>query len=93
MEKRSFLTGSPSATQDLGKRIGERLGPGSVVALIGELGSGKTCFAKGLCAESSDSAIPSHFNPFLRQSTRIRRLPHLKLPARLTSSNPSNCNL
>jgi tRNA threonylcarbamoyladenosine biosynthesis protein TsaE len=50
MMKRSFLTGSPSATQDLGKRIGKRLGPGSVVALIGELGSGKTCFTKGLCA-------------------------------------------
>jgi len=50
MEKRLFLTSSPSATQDLGRRIGEKLGPGSVVALIGELGSGKTCFAKGLCA-------------------------------------------
>jgi tRNA threonylcarbamoyladenosine biosynthesis protein TsaE len=50
MEKRSFLTSSPSATQDLGKKIGKRLGPGSIVALIGELGSGKTCFTKGLCA-------------------------------------------
>ncbi|MBM4462496.1 MAG: tRNA (adenosine(37)-N6)-threonylcarbamoyltransferase complex ATPase subunit type 1 TsaE [Chloroflexi bacterium] len=50
MKKRSFLTGSPSATQDLGKRIGQRLGLGSVVALTGELGSGKTCFTKGLCA-------------------------------------------
>jgi tRNA threonylcarbamoyladenosine biosynthesis protein TsaE len=50
MEKRLFITTSPSATQDLGKRIGEKLGPGSVVALIGELGCGKTCFTKGLCA-------------------------------------------
>ena len=50
MEKRLFITTSPSATQDLGERIGEKLSPGSVVALIGELGCGKTCFAKGLCS-------------------------------------------
>lgn len=50
MEKRSFVTGGPSATQDLGRRLGEKLSPGSIVALIGELGSGKTCFTKGLCA-------------------------------------------
>lgn len=51
MERRLFVTAtSPSATQDLGKRIGEKLSPGSVVALIGELGCGKTCFTKGLCA-------------------------------------------
>ena len=50
MEKRLFVTTNPSATQDLGERIGEKLGPGSVVALKGELGCGKTCFTKGLCA-------------------------------------------
>src|SRR4030042_5870735 len=50
MEKRLFLTSSPLATQNLGKRIGGKLSPGSVVALIGELGCGKTCFTKGLCA-------------------------------------------
>ena len=50
MQRRLFLTSSPSATQDLGKRIGEKLSPGSVIALIGELGCGKTCFTKGLCA-------------------------------------------
>jgi len=49
MDKRLFITTGPSATQDLGKRIGEKLSPGSVVALIGELGCGKTCFTKGLC--------------------------------------------
>jgi tRNA threonylcarbamoyladenosine biosynthesis protein TsaE len=50
MKKRLFLTNSPSATQDLGKRIGEKLSPGSIIALMGELGCGKTCFTKGLCA-------------------------------------------
>jgi len=46
----SIVTKGPAQTQEVGQRIGEFLEPGSVVALIGELGSGKTCFAKGLCA-------------------------------------------
>lgn len=50
MQRRVFLTSSPSATEGLGRRVGERLYPGSIVALTGELGSGKTCFTKGLCA-------------------------------------------
>ena len=49
MEQRFFITTSPSKTQNLGKMIGEKLSPGSVIALIGELGCGKTCFTKGLC--------------------------------------------
>ncbi|MDX9745295.1 MAG: tRNA (adenosine(37)-N6)-threonylcarbamoyltransferase complex ATPase subunit type 1 TsaE [Syntrophales bacterium] len=32
----------------LGEAIGECLGPGDVVGLIGDLGAGKTCMAKGL---------------------------------------------
>lgn len=52
MEKHlSLVTANPSATMELGRRIGERLRRGSIIALIGELGCGKTCFAKGLCAE------------------------------------------
>lgn len=46
----SLTTRGPSATRELGQRIGERLQAGSVIALIGELGCGKTCFTKGLCA-------------------------------------------
>ncbi len=41
---------SPSATFNLGKRMGKRLAAGSIVALTGELGSGKTLFTKGICA-------------------------------------------
>ena len=39
---------SPEATRRAGERLGERLGPGQVVAVIGELGAGKTCFVQGL---------------------------------------------
>lgn len=45
-----MVTSGPSATIELGRRIGERLSGSSIVALIGELGCGKTCFAKGLCS-------------------------------------------
>lgn len=43
-------TGSPAETLALGRRLAERLAPGTVVALYGDLGAGKTHLAKGLCA-------------------------------------------
>ena len=45
-----FQTKSPSETIRVGKNIGTRLLPGDVVALVGELGAGKTQFIKGLAA-------------------------------------------
>ena len=41
-------TRSASGTIRIGKNIGSRLLPGDVVALVGELGSGKTQFVKGM---------------------------------------------
>ena len=41
-------TSSPEETEFLGERIGRALEPGMVVALIGELGAGKTTLAKGI---------------------------------------------
>ena len=39
---------SAAETQALGERLGGRLGRGDVVACIGPLGAGKTCFLQGL---------------------------------------------
>jgi tRNA threonylcarbamoyladenosine biosynthesis protein TsaE len=39
---------SAQDTQALGERLGARLGRGDVVACIGPLGAGKTCFLQGL---------------------------------------------
>ncbi|HEV8458769.1 MAG TPA: tRNA (adenosine(37)-N6)-threonylcarbamoyltransferase complex ATPase subunit type 1 TsaE [Methylomirabilota bacterium] len=39
---------SPEETQAVGARLGARLRAGDVVACIGELGAGKTCFLQGL---------------------------------------------
>ncbi|MBM4019552.1 MAG: tRNA (adenosine(37)-N6)-threonylcarbamoyltransferase complex ATPase subunit type 1 TsaE [Planctomycetes bacterium] len=40
-------THSPEETLDLGRRIGRAARPGDVLALVGDLGSGKTVLAKG----------------------------------------------
>jgi tRNA threonylcarbamoyladenosine biosynthesis protein TsaE len=45
-----FETNRASETIRIGKNIGSRLLPGDVVALVGELGAGKTQFIKGLAA-------------------------------------------
>jgi tRNA threonylcarbamoyladenosine biosynthesis protein TsaE len=42
------LSTSPEQTRDIGRRIGRAAGPGTVVALFGELGAGKTQLAKGI---------------------------------------------
>lgn len=43
-----FETYSEEETRGLGKRLGEEAAPGSVYALIGDLGTGKTVIAKGM---------------------------------------------
>lgn len=50
MERYIFFSNSPAATSGLGKRMGERLLAGSIIALIGELGCGKTLLTRGICA-------------------------------------------
>jgi tRNA threonylcarbamoyladenosine biosynthesis protein TsaE len=42
------ISRSADETQALGERLGSRLGRGDVVACIGPLGAGKTCFLQGL---------------------------------------------
>jgi tRNA threonylcarbamoyladenosine biosynthesis protein TsaE len=44
------VTGSGEETAALGARLGRLLVPGDFVALVGELGAGKTQFAKGVAA-------------------------------------------
>lgn len=42
-------TRSAGATRSLGERLGRLLSAGDVVALVGDLGAGKTQFVRGLC--------------------------------------------
>jgi tRNA threonylcarbamoyladenosine biosynthesis protein TsaE len=48
MTRRTHVTRSVEETQALGEAIAATLGPGAVVACVGELGAGKTAFLQGL---------------------------------------------
>jgi tRNA threonylcarbamoyladenosine biosynthesis protein TsaE len=43
-------TASPEETRQMGRELSQQLKPGSVVALTGSLGSGKTVLVQGICA-------------------------------------------
>ena len=45
-----FCTNGVQETQQLGRRLGELLVPGTVIAYTGDLGAGKTAFTQGLAA-------------------------------------------
>ena len=64
MKKRSkiYHTVSDKETIKLGRQLGAAIGEGDVIALVGELGSGKTWFAKGIglgLGVSPDTVITS----------------------------------
>ena len=42
------LSRSSAQTQSWGRKLGKLLGGGEIIGLTGELGSGKTCFVRGL---------------------------------------------
>ena len=45
----TVTTTSPAETIDLGRSFAARLHPGDVVAILGDLGTGKTRFVMGVC--------------------------------------------
>ena len=56
----TFISNTPAETEAIARQIAEDLVAGSVLALKGELGSGKTLFAQGLVAGlKSDAAVTS----------------------------------
>jgi len=52
----TLLSHSPSETEELGRRFGSLLTQGTFVALHGELGSGKTCFTRGIVAAAAPAS-------------------------------------
>ncbi len=48
IKQREIQTNSPEETRTFGEKAGGILAPGTVIALTGDLGSGKTCFVQGL---------------------------------------------
>ena len=43
-----YITNGPLETEELGRRLGRVLTPGTVIAYTGDLGAGKTAFTRGL---------------------------------------------
>lgn len=56
--KLHIIAHSPQETNTLGVRIGRIVVPGTIIALTGDLGSGKTAFTQGL-AQGLD--VPDHY--------------------------------
>jgi len=50
MSLERIISQSPADTMEAGRSLGNELGVGAVVALIGDLGAGKTHFVKGVAA-------------------------------------------
>ncbi len=66
----SLLSRSPDETIQLGHRLGRSLAPGDVVSLVGELGSGKTTFMKGLARGLSSARLSAASRGVPRQGRR-----------------------
>jgi tRNA threonylcarbamoyladenosine biosynthesis protein TsaE len=47
--KKEFISNSPEETLQIAKDFSQELKAGDVIALIGNLGTGKTIFVKGIC--------------------------------------------
>lgn len=50
LKRNTYITNSEKETFELGRSLGEYLKGDEVILLIGELGAGKTVFAKGIAA-------------------------------------------
>ena len=71
----TFISNSPAETEALGRRLAEDVGVGSVLALQGELGSGKTLFTKGFVAGMGSKAAVSSPTFTIVHEYRDGRLP------------------
>ncbi|MGD2269929.1 MAG: tRNA (adenosine(37)-N6)-threonylcarbamoyltransferase complex ATPase subunit type 1 TsaE, partial [Desulfobacterales bacterium] len=45
-----IISHSPEETRKLGRKLGKQLKAGAIIALTGDLGSGKTVFVQGLAS-------------------------------------------
>jgi tRNA threonylcarbamoyladenosine biosynthesis protein TsaE len=71
----TVTTRSADATRRLGRRLGEALQPGDVVALVGDLGAGKTQLVRGACEGAGVDAGDVSSPTFAIVQTYRGRLP------------------
>ena len=46
-----FISQSVEQTKDLAKKLAKQISPGSIISLVGDLGTGKTTFTKGFAKQ------------------------------------------
>ncbi|OLE10909.1 MAG: tRNA (adenosine(37)-N6)-threonylcarbamoyltransferase complex ATPase subunit type 1 TsaE [Verrucomicrobia bacterium 13_1_20CM_3_54_17] len=71
----TFISNSPAETEALGVRFAEDVGVGAVLALQGELGSGKTLFTRGFVAGMGSKATVASPTFTIVHEYRDGRLP------------------
>jgi tRNA threonylcarbamoyladenosine biosynthesis protein TsaE len=81
-----LVSRSPEETAAAGARLADTLAPGDVVALIGELGAGKTCFIQGLVRGLGVAALATSPTFVLVNEYRGGRLPVHHVDAYRTES-------
>ena len=79
---------SPSEMQELGKKIGAKLRTGDVVALIGQLGAGKTELTKGIGAAFGITEITSPTFVIARSYKTNPTFIHMDAYRLMAGSNP-----
>ena len=72
-----ILSSSHNQTISLAKRLGKELSKGDVIALVGDLGSGKTTFTKGIAVSLGAKSYSSITSPTF---VLIRDHDELKIP-------------
>ena len=75
-------TANAQETQAVGQQLGRVLFPGVVIGLVGDLGSGKTCFVKGIAAGlglNSDEISSPTFTLIAEHYTDTQALYHIDL--------------
>ena len=76
----NVTTDSPASTKKVGRLLAKFLGPGRVLALSGELGSGKTTLVKGIAkglGVSSESAVSSPTYTLIHEYQGRQKIYHL----------------
>ncbi|HEY7000347.1 MAG TPA: tRNA (adenosine(37)-N6)-threonylcarbamoyltransferase complex ATPase subunit type 1 TsaE [Candidatus Udaeobacter sp.] len=71
----TFISNSPAETEAVGRRLAEDVELGSIFALQGELGSGKTLFTKGFVAGLGSGGAVSSPTFTIVHEYRTGRLP------------------
>jgi len=75
LERRALSTRSAAETAALGERLGRALEPGDCIALVGDLGAGKTQLVRGACRGARVPASEVSSPSFAIVATYAGRLP------------------